>query len=223
LTEELQNLNSEMAALRTAVALEQSRAPGLAEARALTDSIQALRGLPSRQTPNADHLVERLVAGGFTRERAEWIRQRTDEMTMAAIEVRDASVRDNTDPAAASFQIFTRGPGPALRAEMGDMEYEQYLRAIGRDPAVDIDEVLENSPASLAGLQAGDQIVYYGGTRVFEFTEVTPLTTQGRQGESVVVEILRDGQPMQIVVPRGPLGVRLSSGDSIAIGVVQPQ
>jgi hypothetical protein len=37
--------------------------------------------------------------------------------------------------------------------------------------------------------------------------ELTQQTMQGEPGESVVVDIVRDGAPMQIVLPRGPIGV----------------
>jgi C-terminal processing protease CtpA/Prc len=69
-------------------------------------------------------------------------------------------------------------------------------------------EVLASSSAERSGLQAGDQIVSYAGTRVFEMSELNALTRQGNPGESVTVEVQRNGQPVQVQVPRGVLGVQ---------------
>jgi len=98
-------------------------------------------------------------------------------------------------------------PDQSLRAELGDTEYEQYLAANGRPTAVRITSVIESSPGQVAGLQSGDQITGYGGLRVFNTMELTRQTMQGELGGSVVVDIVRDGAPMQIVLPRGPIGV----------------
>jgi membrane-associated protease RseP (regulator of RpoE activity) len=212
LTDEVQTLASGMAALRAAYSAQTSASDTLAT----TESIRALRGAPVQS--ETEDLVERLVAGGFSRARAEWIKQRLDEVTMAAIEARYEVERSGAD--LSTIQLAS--PGPVLRQELGDTEYEQYLRAVGREPEVNVMEVLANSPAAFSGLRAGDQIISYGGTRVFDFTEVTPLTAQGTAGEAVIVDIIRDGQPMQIVVPRGPLGVRLG-GTPIPITFAQPQ
>jgi S1-C subfamily serine protease len=98
----------------------------------------------------------------------------------------------------------------ALRAELGDAEYERYLTATGRPTQVQVMDVLASSNAERAGLQAGDQIVSYAGSRVFDVRELNALTREGSGGESVTVEVRRNGQTVQVQVPRGPLGV--SSG-----------
>jgi len=67
--------------------------------------------------------------------------------------------------------------------------------------------VLASSPAERSGLKPGDEIVAYAGKRVFDLRELNNLTFQGTPGESVVVEVRRDGQSVQLVLPRGPLGI----------------
>src|SRR5690606_545711 len=94
-----------------------------------------------------------------------------------------------------------------LRGEIGDDEYERYLQALGRSTAVVVREVLASSPAERAGLQPGDQVVAYGGERVFDQRELNALTLQGQAGESVVLDVRRNGQTIQLVVPRGPIGI----------------
>ena len=59
----------------------------------------------------------------------------------------------------------------------------------------------------IAGLQPGDQIVSYDGARVFNYGDLNDQLLQGEPGESVIVDILRDGAPMQVVMPRGPIGI----------------
>ena len=103
-------------------------------------------------------------------------------------------------------------PNQALRDEIGDAEYEQYLEATGRPTTVAVNRVLESSPGAVAGLQSGDQILSYDGQRVFNTFELNQQTMQGEPGASVVVDILRDDVPMQVVMPRGPIGIYTFEG-----------
>ena len=68
-----------------------------------------------------------------------------------------------------------------------------------------------SAPADQAGLQSGDQILSYNGSRVFSPGEIRRETSSGTRGEFVAVEVLRDGQPQIIYVPRGPLGVQMGA------------
>lgn len=94
-----------------------------------------------------------------------------------------------------------------LRAELGEADYERYLEAYGRRTTIPVRDVLASSPAERSGLKAGDEIVAYAGKRVFDLRELNQLTFQGTPGESVIVEVRRDGQSVQLVLPRGPLGI----------------
>jgi S1-C subfamily serine protease len=67
--------------------------------------------------------------------------------------------------------------------------------------------VLQNSPAQAVGLQPGDEIIAYNGKRVFDIGELTGLTNALRPGETVALEIERDGQPIQFFVESGPIGI----------------
>jgi hypothetical protein len=37
--------------------------------------------------------------------------------------------------------------------------------------------------------------------------DLNELILEGRSGEPVTVDVLRDGQPIQVLLPRGPLGI----------------
>jgi S1-C subfamily serine protease len=73
-------------------------------------------------------------------------------------------------------------------------------------------DVLASSAAERAGLQPGDQIISYAGTRVFDTRELNSLTRQGTPNESVNVTVIRNGQTVNVQVPRGPLGVSSGGG-----------
>ena len=155
-------------------------------------------------TSYRDARINQLVRNGITPERAEWILQRESEARFEALQAEFDARRagESIDPYASNLDAQTR-----LRSDLGEADYEDYLQSMGQPTAVMVQEVLGSSPASRAGLQAGDQLVSYGGTRVFNMTELRSQSMQGRTGEDVVIEIMRDGTLMQLTVPRGPLGI----------------
>lgn len=148
--------------------------------------------------------TQRLVDAGFTPSEADWILKRESELQMQALQARYDARR-----AGESIDFFAgRGAAAnALRQELGDAGYERYREAGGQPTRVAISSVFEGSPALTAGLRPGDQIVSYDGQRVFSMSDITALTMQGEPGQNVVVDITRDGIPMQVSLPRGPLGV----------------
>ncbi|MGH8193632.1 MAG: PDZ domain-containing protein [Woeseiaceae bacterium] len=145
-----------------------------------------------------------LIDAGFAPARAEWILTRESELQMAAIEAR------YRDPAASGqlhYMDSRLASRKALHDDMGDYGYEQYLAATGQSTTILITEVLADSPAQDAGFRVGDEIVYYDGMRVFNVIELADKARDGAPGGAVTVNIKRDGAPMQLVLPRGPLGI----------------
>jgi len=49
--------------------------------------------------------------------------------------------------------------------------------------------------------------VRYAGERVFNVRDLNNLTVQGTAGESVLIEVERNGSPLQLTIPRGPVGI----------------
>ena len=148
--------------------------------------------------------VGRLVEAGFPVSQAEWIVQREAELQMEMLRARYDAMRGNAE------QVFVAqgfSQSNELRAELGDADYERFLAANGRSTSVGIGSVIPNSPAQVAGLQPGDEIVRYDGERVFSMMDMAGRIMQGEKEGHVVVDILRNGVPMQLVLPRGPLGV----------------
>ena len=52
-------------------------------------------------------------------------------------------------------------------------------------------------------------ILAYGGVRVLSVSDVLQQTREGRAGEPTRVELVRGDESIVVLVPRGPLGVRL--------------
>ena len=165
--------------------------------------IQQIR---ARQLADQQDDPERIRAAGFTQDRIDWLDRRVEEMQMEARQ----SQADDLDPLEAMMHLTE--PHSLLRPEIGDDEYERYLQAKGLRTTVEISRVLASSPAERGGLTEGDEIVSYGGKRVFSFLELSSLAGQRSSDERVVVEIRRDGQSMQLTIPGGDMGI-----DSCAI------
>ena len=150
--------------------------------------------------------IDRLVAAGFAPDRAEWINRRIQELRMQSMQAQYEAKRDGRPPPSDNLEAAT------LRAELGEADYERFLTAQGRSTSVNVMGVLASSPAERAGLQPGDEIVAYDGKRVFDAQELNELTlggasASGSASASVVIDVRRNGQNMQIVLPRGPIGI----------------
>jgi hypothetical protein len=155
-----------------------------------------------RAGDTAQGRADMLIEAGFSPDRAAWIMQRESELQMDSMQAMFDARQSGERPDRSRLD-----PDQALRAELGDVEYEQYLEANGRSTSVAVGSVLESSPGQRAGLQSGDQIVGYNGQRVFSYGELSEQTMSATPGQSVVVDIVRDGVPMQVVVDAGPIGI----------------
>ena len=205
LEEELLAIHADLEGLQAsrsgAASEENSEQPavGMVDENSAGRSQRQLRG--DRETMWRDQMIE----AGLTPDRADYILRRESELRYEAMqalfEARNAGE---------SVDRFSPGLNPEamLRAEIGDSDYEKYLDAHGRPTTVGIASVMASSPAEQAGLQPGDEIVGYDGERVFSSFELVQHTMAGGDG-NVVIDVVRDGSPMQIVVPRGPIGVDL--------------
>ncbi|MDH3439454.1 MAG: PDZ domain-containing protein [Gammaproteobacteria bacterium] len=157
-----------------------------------------------RRRNSREGRVERLVAAGFLPSQADWITQREQELQMAALQERFDAERSGEDVDWMANRTMT---SDTLRAELGDADYERYLEANDRSTNVSVSSVIDSSPAQTAGLMPGDEIVRYDGERVFSMTDLTRQTMVGEPGQTVVVDVMRSGNLMQIVMPRGPVGI----------------
>lgn len=180
---------------------EERRAQRRAGERTPRDFAALARGFEERR-------LNTLINGGFSEDEARRVMQKESAARYHAMKAaHDAQRRgEATDP------IYSGSASQSLlRSELGDREYERYLAAQGQPTAIQVTQVLGESPGSQAGLQPGDQIVNYNGERVFGVSDLRALTLQGTAGEDVIIEIERDGVRMQLNLPRGPVGITGSS------------
>jgi hypothetical protein len=198
LQEELFVLTAEIESL--AAARQSELAAGQSAA---FEDLEAAPSAPRRRR-GADARAARLVEAGFAPGQAEWILQRESQLQMEALQARYEAERTGD---AMNFFQSRNAASDAMRNELGDAEYERYLAATGRPTSIAVSAVLDSSPAQRAGLRPGDEITSYDGKRIFSMSDLTRQTMEGQPGEQVVVDILRDGVSMQMVVPRGPIGV----------------
>lgn len=153
-----------------------------------------------------DYKRKMLSNGGFSEEEISWVLQSEAEVNLQALIETYQYRRQAYQEAKAKGQLRP-SEQELLRAKLGDENYARYLAAQGAPTAPRVGQVLAGSPADNAGLQVGDRIKAYAGNRVFQFRDITRLTVEGVEGESVLLEIERDGSPLQITLPRGPIGI----------------
>ncbi len=156
------------------------------------------------------YLTSQLIDGGFSEDRANWIVERSTEYQWDAMQARYEARQNGERPDWSSLD-----PQRRLRAELGDTEYEQYLEATGQPSVVSIQSVMATSPASRVGLQPGDEIRSYDGRRIFNMRELQIATNTATPGSDVVVEVMRNGSPMTVSMPAGPLGVQAGASGRI--------
>ena len=157
--------------------------------------------------------IRNLVKAGIDQELAADIVRRSNEIDMKLLELRDRATRDGfygTDRYAREVQSL-RDQNPALRDEIGDDYYDNYLFAMGQNNRVRVVSVMMGSPAEMAGMEDGDLILNYDNRRMFSWNELQDATALGERGEYVNVTVLRNGQLHNLWIPRGPLGIRLGS------------
>jgi len=171
------------------------------------DQRQMREMLRANRRDDSEQRRDALISAGFSESRADWIIQRESELRMEAMQSRYKAMRSG-EPMNMGYDFAS--PDFALREEIGDAQYETYLQAHGRSTAVGVGAVFQSSPAHTAGLQTGDEITHYDGARVFNTFDLTRQTMVGDAGENVVVNITREGAPMQVLIPRGPLGINTS-------------
>lgn len=213
-SQRIQAMRDEFAALSQSavrpadVAAENSQQSLQEKMKALEERMDSARAdLERAMSIRRQRETENLMAAGFAPDRIEWIRKRSDELQAQRnkdqLERRRKGLPLDAEQEAAYY--YDRDIG--LRSEIGDEEYTRYRLALGRSAGVAVAALTQASPAGPAGLLPGDDIVNYGGTRVFNLAELNALASRRNPGDSVLVDVRRNGQTFQLVVPGGPLRI----------------
>ena len=201
LAEEIRLLRADVERLQGAQAM--GDAPASISGERVSSRIQ------TRRDQQRQDRRERLLAAGFTQRDLEAVERRSAEATIRQMELDDRARREgwvNTPQYFEEARRLQSGPA-AARGYLGDEAYDRYLFASGLPNRIFVNNVIATSAAEQAGLQQGDIVLSYGGEPVFTTDELVRLRSSGDAGSTVTMRIMRDGQSMEVTLPRGPIGI----------------
>lgn len=151
--------------------------------------------------------IQALIKAGFNKDEANFIVNSEADAQLEQLQAQYNSRRQALNAPSVQNNLSTYR-GDQLRNKIGDDYYERYLKAIGMPTSVSIGSVMQNSPGANAGLLPGDSIIAYDNNRVFSVNGLNRMTAIGQEGESVLIEVKRNGELVQLTIPRGPIGVQ---------------
>ena len=169
-------------------------------------------------TPNKNNLVSAGVDPGI----ADDILRRISQQEFRRLELQNLLQR-NTSSDTRLYRDELRELNKnkiSLRSELGDDLYSRYLVVSGQNNRVKVRAVMADSPAELNGIQQDDVILNYGDRNILDHSDLRTATLEGDIGSFTNVTILRDGARMDLIVPRGTLGVQL---EAIILDAAQQQ
>ena len=154
-----------------------------------------------------------LIAAGMPIETIRAMNQTVDRNRLEMLQLRDRAIREGWDDSDEYREQMRelRNPYRALREDFGNEAFDQFLYASGIPNRVRIQEVYSGSAADNAGLVPGDIIVSYADNRIYSMTTLRDSTLEGFAGENILLEVVRDGEQITASLPRGPLGISMSS------------
>lgn len=91
-----------------------------------------------------------------------------------------------------------------IRESMSDNDYDSRLFASGKPNRVVISTDSADAISAI-GLAPGDMIVSYNGLRVFDVFELQAMDNSENPEEMVRIDLIRAGEAIEVVVPRGIL------------------
>lgn len=163
--------------------------------------------------PTSNEQYNGLIAAGIDPSLALDIKQRSDQWALARLELVDTAEREGWRRSDEFAEKMTelRDDRVDLREELGDDAYDSYLYVSGQDNRVVIQNIITGSAAQLSGIEQGDTFISYADQRVFTSRQLQVATRDGIRNELVPVVVQRNGQYLNLQVPRGPLGVTLGA------------
>ena len=150
--------------------------------------------------------LDQLLAAGIHELEAERVRAVWHDIQLQKLEVRDQALREGWF----NSKRFKRRLADIKREavdELGECGYDSLLYGTGKDNRVVVRQVLNGSAADLAGIQAGDTVLRYNDNRVWAASDLSAATSRGERGETVFVDIERQGERLRVRVERGPFGL----------------
>lgn len=170
----------------------------------------------SQSTDNKWFNEQALVDSGMTSSQTNELKTYFEQLELERLYLRDQSIREDweSEQLNDAMQLLTDKEDD-LKSQLSESEYDAYLYASGQINRITVTSVLTGSEAGAAGILSGDYIIRYDNQRVYSGFQLHEATTSGSINDSVAVEVERDGATLHFYVPRGPLGIRMSS-ESVA-------
>ena len=150
-----------------------------------------------------------LLARGYTEEEVRRLQERYEAHELALLYLNDRARRESWHNSP-RFTLELQRLRQALQTELGERDYDAVLWGSGQSNRVQVAGVLSGSPAERAGLRDGDEVYSYDGRRIFEAQTLLRTTAQGDQGAQTPMVVRRNGEEVNVVLPRGPIGIRLT-------------
>ena len=168
---------------------------------------------PSKTVPAKKLTLENLLKASVTETIAEDTINRMSQHEFLLLELHNQAKREGRLNSSRYFKERRKllDTAPSLRNAIGNDAYDRYLYETSQNNRVIVKTVMKGSPAEQLGVLNGDIILSYANEKVLTWQDLRELTAEGIVGEYVDLNILRDGQLQNILIPRGPLGVTLGT------------
>lgn len=153
-----------------------------------------------------------LIDSGMGSSQASELKGHFEQLEMERLYLRDRSIRESwsREKYREAVQSLDSKEGE-LENQLGESMYDSYLYASGRPNRVSVTSVFPSAQAGIAGIVSGDHIIRYDNQRIYNGFDLREATTGGIAGDTVALEVERDGKTIQFYLVRGPLGIRMNS------------
>jgi len=170
-------------------------------------------GFDARNVSTADIQSQALLQSGIDIDTVSELQSRQDAQSLARLELIDQAAREGwreSERFANELRDLEES-AVNLREELGDDVFSEYLYNSGRPNRVVVQSIINGSAAYTAGVQIGDVIERYAGLAIFTSRDLRQATQAGVRNETVVLQVVRDDQPLALSIVRGPLGITMSA------------
>ena len=212
--EKILRLENEIISLRDRVAILEENTLVYSEPVTEQEVTQQGSGDSEKKTAIFKELsVEALTSVGVSEDIAEAIMRRSSEQEYQKLQLRDRAIREGYMNKPEYYRQLRElnANKISLRSEVGDETYDRYLYNTGQNNRVQVSSVMQGSPSELAGIKASDIVLSYGNQKIIHYGDIREVTSQGSLNEYVTVNVLRDGEVLSFMLPRGPMGIRLQA------------
>lgn len=171
-----------------------------------SDPEKAMSWFEKQQKQKRDERDTTLLTMGWNEAEITELRKLEENAAIDREMAQFEMMRKNVKEKPEEMAMATTGLNP-LREYMSEEQYDQFLSASKRPTGYEVKQVLTGSVASNAGLLDGDKIIRFDGERVYNQFNYMQRLAEGEIDDQITIQIERNGQIMDVTVPRRPLGI----------------